>query len=418
MTTPIPSTVGGATVDAVTHEVTTVIPAVLSTDGNESECMLTSDAIDSTTFGVDLPPDEDKNSSASHNKTDGHKTHEPEWEVMPLKWTWYIILQLISGILGTLGNLLVAVIIFQRRSSARSTDILIGSLAIADFLTSIFIIPTPRPIRVPNSWRGMLYCLILFPDIPLWTSVTASSYILMAISIDRFIAVVFPLQFGRIVTNRRVKFAIVFIWLAAFLSLSFSFFIIKVDESSHQCVLTISTAAGYAAMGYFWFSIRIIVPVLTMLITQSIIAVKLHIQSSTFKANETSAATAFHIVARNRVIGMMFLVIVVYIVCWLPNQVAFLGYIVGFVPPSYIGSPLHHVFTVLGFLNSCANPFIYLTRNPQFRIAFREFLTCAANTDVSVFDWKVSPANTKLTTAESRKTSNTRDRHETIPNKA
>ncbi|XP_071488908.1 allatostatin-A receptor-like [Diadema antillarum] len=404
-TTPFARTIDNATEISATGNATRATSGPCGDDGTTA-CWF---AATSAKYDDELKIVENTVTSIEYNESLANETDdEPEWVWGTLDWRWYTILQLISGILGSIGNLLVAVIIFQRRSSARSTDILIGSLAIADFLTSIFIIPSPSARRVPNSWTGMLACLILYPDTFLWISVTASSYILMAISIDRFIAVVYPLHFKHIVTIRRVNIAIAVIWLAAFLSLSFTFFVIKVDETSHECTFTITTDAGYAAMGYFWFSVRIIVPVLTMLITQSIIAVKLHIQSSTFKANETSAVADVHIKARNRVIGMMLIVILVYIVCWLPNQVAFLGYLVGFVPLSYFRSPLHRVLTVLGYYNSCANPFIYLARNPNFRIALKEFFTCTTNKNESVFSQKADPVQAGQAAARGRKTTDAR----------
>ena len=79
---------------------------------------------------------------------------------------------------------------------------------------------------------------------------------------------------------------------------------------------------------------------------------------------------------RNRVLKMMLIVILIYLVCWTPNQIAYLGYNIGWVPESYLNSPVHSMLTFLGFYNSCANPIIYAARYPEFREALKEMPTC------------------------------------------
>lgn len=309
-----------------------------------------------------------------------------------MTWKWDIILQLLSATVGILGNLLVIMVIFSRRRlSGRTTDILIGNLAVADFVTSFAIVPYPTPSRAPNSWQGMLWCLVMFQNIPLWLPVTASSYILMAMSVERYIAVVYPLQFSSMVTVRRVNIAVGLIWCLALLSLLFGFFVTGIDDTYGYCTLTVTTRQGLTAIGYYWFCLRIVVPVATMLITQSLIALELHRQSknfqgNTFRGKTSSTDSSFHVVARNRVLIIMLEIIIIYIVCWLPNQVAFLGVIVGFIEWSeYIGTPLHRVLTILGFYNSCLNPFIYAAQNPQFRVATKELFTGKTKTNSPVF---------------------------------
>ena len=308
-----------------------------------------------------------------------------DWAWLWISWQWYIILQVIAAVIGIIGNSLVMVVIFQRRRAARETDLLIGHLAIADLLTSIFIIPQPYPTQIPNNWLGMLYCLVLYPGIFLWVPVTASAYILMAISVERYIAVVYPIRFNHLVTNKRVKWAVFLIWIAAILSILFSFFVIEIDEGINYCSFKIETQEGLTAMGLYWFSLRIIVPTSTMIVTQSLIAVALTRQSTKFKNNAGSTSNSYHITARNRVLRVAFEIIVIYIVCWTPNQVAFLGFVVGFVPPTYLNSPLHHSLTVLGFVNSCANPVIYTIRHPHFRTAIVGLFTGRTTKATSVF---------------------------------
>ena len=82
---------------------------------------------------------------------------------------------------------------------------------------------------------------------------------------------------------------------------------------------------------------------------------------------------------------MMLIVILIYLVCWTPNQIAYLGYNIGWVSESYLKSPLHSMLTFLGFYKSCANPIIYAARYPEFRQAFKEMLNCNSTKNTPLF---------------------------------
>ncbi|XP_054774116.2 allatostatin-A receptor-like [Lytechinus pictus] len=349
-------------------------------------------SLDQTTEGTGHSAPEDiieDISSVSPVLADGNETLSG-WYWYGMEWHWYLIIQAISGIVGIVGNLLVILVLFQRRSSGRSTDTLIGGLAWADFLTSIFIIPIPNEQRIPATWFGDMYCKLIHTSYFLWVSVNASTYILMAISIERFIAITYPIYFNRVLTKSRIQFVILIIWILSVLSSIFAFFVEFIDPTTNRCMFSFPSPESQVIIGYYWFFLRMVIPMLTMLITQTLIARELHRQSIRFKSDKDSSTTkTVHLVARNRVLKMMFEVIIIYIICWAPNLIAYMGTVMGFVPPSYLGSPLHHTLTVLGFCNSCANPFIYTVRHPQFREALKGMLTCVRGGTSPLFEQKM-----------------------------
>ena len=91
---------------------------------------------------------------------------ENQWQWEPIHFAWYTILQLVSAVAGMIGNLLVMAVIFGRKHPRTPTDTLIGTLAVADFLTSVFLIPVPAAIRVPSTWLGEFYCKVIFTSRP------------------------------------------------------------------------------------------------------------------------------------------------------------------------------------------------------------------------------------------------------------
>ncbi|XP_071493285.1 galanin receptor 2a-like [Diadema antillarum] len=332
-------------------------------------------------------------------ETDTDIDSEIVWSWYRIRWSWWLICQVLSSVIGVLGNGVVIVIIFTRVQNKRSTDTLIGSLAISDFLTSVFLFPIPWAKTVPPSILGVIYCKFLFPNFLLWLCITVSTYQLVAICIERYVAVVHPLYFARAFSERKVSMIVVFTWLFSLAQCIYTFFIIVYDDDIHYCAQTAITPAGKAAIAYYAFGIRLVIPVGAMLITQIVIVRSLNIQSKRHgdmvSAEKSNAAPSFHIVARNRVIKMLLIVVIVYCVAWMPNQIAYLCFNLGYLSPSYRGSALHRALTVMGFLNSCANPFIYTSRHPEFRAALRALFTCSSETTPMLFESRIQPANDK-----------------------
>lgn len=332
---------------------------------------------------------------------------ETGWAWYPMAWRWWTIAQVICAILGVFDNGVVIVIIFQRVKKNRSTDTLIGALAIADLLTSVFLFPLPWAKHVPATILGRMYCKLLYPGFALWLCITASTYLLNAICIERYIAVVYPLYFNRVITKAKVALAVAFVWLFAFAQCVYALFAYIYDDDIENCNSLINSDVGREIHAYYAFSIRLAIPVLTMVITQIGIIRSLHVQSKRFQGMtgdvQTNSPPSFHITARNNVIKMMLIVVFVYVITWTPNQIAYLCFNLGYISSSYRGSPLHRSLTVFAFLNSCANPIIYTSRHTEFRQALASLFTCSKPEIASLFaikeeTAKESPASGKKKT--------------------
>ncbi|XP_071498634.1 galanin receptor 2a-like [Diadema antillarum] len=314
------------------------------------------------------------------------------WSWHPMQWSWYVIGELVTAVLGIIGNLLVIVVIFCRHSKSRSTDILVGHLAYADLLTSLFLIPYPDINTIPYTWFGALFCKVIKGNYLMWTSVTASIYILSAISIDRYFAVVYPLHFKRFISRRLVIAVVSLIWIGASVLNSPILLINNADVIPGKCIFHLPFPKLQAAFGFFVFIIRLAIPTIVMLFTQVTIARVLRRESSRFKSQKTaqSLPSSFHDVARARILELLLLVVVVYIICWAPDQLAFLSFNLGLLPNSYFTSPLHRIFIVLAFCNSCANPIIYTFRHQKFRRAAKDLFKGVTASRSPIFEEFVS----------------------------
>ncbi|KAK3598680.1 hypothetical protein CHS0354_006354 [Potamilus streckersoni] len=117
---------------------------------------------------------------------------------------------------AVLGNLLVisSVIKFERLRVL--TNYFIVSLAFADLLVAMLVMPFNFSITILGKWIfGSVMCDIFNSNDVLFS--TASILHLCCISMDRYIAIMHPLEYESKMTSRRVTIMIVLTWVASIL---------------------------------------------------------------------------------------------------------------------------------------------------------------------------------------------------------
>ncbi|CAD6995602.1 unnamed protein product [Ceratitis capitata] len=118
-------------------------------------------------------------------------------------------------VITVLGNTLVIIAIITTRRLRTVTNCFVMSLAVADFLVGIFVMPPAVAAHLFGSWRfGWILCDI-------WVSLdillcTASILSLCAISVDRYLAVTKPLKYSRKRRSKRLALLMILIvWVLA-----------------------------------------------------------------------------------------------------------------------------------------------------------------------------------------------------------
>ncbi|EDW59047.1 5-hydroxytryptamine receptor 1 [Drosophila virilis] len=137
-----------------------------------------------------------------------------EFELPPLQSVIVSIILLIV-ILGTVvGNVLVCIAVCMVRKLRRPCNYLLVSLALSDLCVALLVMPMALLYEVLERWSfGTLLCDI-------WVSFdvlccTASILNLCAISVDRYLAITKPLEYGVKRTPRRMMLCVGIVWLAA-----------------------------------------------------------------------------------------------------------------------------------------------------------------------------------------------------------
>uniref|UniRef100_A0AAN0LHF2 G protein-coupled receptor n=1 Tax=Polyphagotarsonemus latus TaxID=1204166 RepID=A0AAN0LHF2_9ACAR len=127
-----------------------------------------------------------------------------------------MIFMVIVNLVVIFGNLLVIISVFLYSKLRTVTNFFIVSLAVADLLLGLTVLPYSLTQTISKTWYfGEIWCLGWLV-IDVWLS-TASILNLVAISVDRYLAITQPLKYRTLMTAKRAKTIIASAWILSFL---------------------------------------------------------------------------------------------------------------------------------------------------------------------------------------------------------
>ncbi|NXO77940.1 DRD3 protein, partial [Sitta europaea] len=138
---------------------------------------------------------------------------------LPQSHTYYALCYCILILAIIFGNVLVCLAVLRERALQTTTNYLVVSLAVADLLVATLVMPWMVYLEVTGGvWTFSRICCDIFVTMDVMMC-TASILNLCAISIDRYTAVVKPVQYQYSTGQsscRRVSLMIVIVWMLAF----------------------------------------------------------------------------------------------------------------------------------------------------------------------------------------------------------
>ncbi|XP_071792298.1 tachykinin-like peptides receptor 86C [Asterias amurensis] len=294
------------------------------------------------------------------------------------KDVWIYALEITFGVVGTVGNSLVCLIIIRAKFLHNMTNYLILSLAVADFAASLSLIfnvffvddgITSAPKRAYRA-GGELYCRLYGNLFFFWVCVTASVFNLIVVTLERFFAIVFPLHYNHYFTNRRIVILVVLTWVLAVLQEFFALLINSYDAEKEVCAYGFPNIATQVAIGLFIFLTSYFLPLVVMIWAYYKIMRNLQQSARTLLNQQTEDPAYALLRARKKVVQVLFTVVMAFLVLWTPNQVVYLFENLTF-PILETDHILYALFRLMAFSNSVVNPFIYGFKYKQFRKGFR-----------------------------------------------
>ncbi|XP_078663908.1 D(4) dopamine receptor-like [Branchiostoma floridae x Branchiostoma belcheri] len=158
--------------------------------------------------GFDVPRSPGNDSSAGWNGTD--------WGEAAGSYNFVALLPILVIVEILTGNALVVVAIYKGKNLRSTTNYFIVNLAVTDALMAVLVMPFVVYVEFINGvWQlGFLMCDVFVAlDVMLCT---ASIFNLVAISIDRFYAVTWPVRYSKHKSNNRLAITITLVWTLSF----------------------------------------------------------------------------------------------------------------------------------------------------------------------------------------------------------
>ncbi|XP_061143650.1 trace amine-associated receptor 6-like [Syngnathus typhle] len=265
-------------------------------------------------------------------------------------------------------NLLVIVSISHFRQLHTPTNLLLLSLAIADYLLGFQIIPGQIYMMTSCWFLGDLLCSYFMFSLLTVTSASVGNMVL--ISIDRYVAISDPLHYNIKVTVKRIRLCIGLCWC---LSLSYAGTIFNNQQTQGkyyscygECIFTMDFNTGVADVWVtFILPLSIIITLYTRVFVVAVSqarAMRSHVRCGKLKQSVPLRAKKSELKAA-RTLGIL---VVIFLLCFCPY------YTISLVP-HFDEFYLYAVY--LYCLNSCVNPLIYALFYPWFRRAVKHIVT-------------------------------------------
>ena len=114
------------------------------------------------------------------------------------------------------GNSLVVIAVFKSRKLRTTTNNFVVSLACADLLVGVMVLPLSGANEVLHYWPfGRMTCSVWLA-VDVWTC-TSSILHLCAISLDRYLAIGYPFKYPTLMSPRRSRILVGAVWVSSFI---------------------------------------------------------------------------------------------------------------------------------------------------------------------------------------------------------
>ncbi|KAM9339481.1 trace amine-associated receptor 1-like [Symphorus nematophorus] len=260
------------------------------------------------------------------------------------------------------GNLLVIISIIYFKQLHTPTNSLILSLAMADLLVGVLVIPLTMEFSVTFClYYEDFFCKLrgIF-DVSLCTS---SILNLCCISVDRYYAVCQPLTYRTRINNHIVGIMVLVSWgLSVLIGICF----IIVQQKQNQCIATCLIDIMINILGLM-FSFYL--PVVIMLCIYLKIFLVAQRQACSIQGAKSGATVSK---MERKATKTLAIVMGVFLMCWLPF---FLFTTLLSFSHFYVPLALVELLNWFALLNSMLNPFIYAFFYSWFRSAFKMIIS-------------------------------------------
>ncbi|XP_048405168.1 arginine vasopressin receptor 1Aa [Stegostoma tigrinum] len=276
-------------------------------------------------------------------------------------------------VLAVLGNVLVLLALCKSRRKTSKMHLFIKHLSLTDLTVAVFQVLPQFIWDITYRFQGPDLLCRLVKHLQIF-GMFASTYMMVIMSVDRYIAICHPLK----TLQQRSYLMIIGTWVGSFIvscPQSFIFSLREIEEGSGVYDCWASFIFPWGIQAYItWIALGVFAaPVLIVLVCYTCICYsifknvkyKTKVPSHTSFRNGliTSGVSNVNTIskAKMRTVKMTLVIVLAYIVCWAPFFTVQLWSVWDKSAPKDDSTDTAFTLTMLlGSLNSCCNPWIYM----------------------------------------------------------
>ncbi|XP_005359291.1 cholecystokinin receptor type A isoform X1 [Microtus ochrogaster] len=346
-----------------------------------------------------------------------------------------ILLYSLIFLLSVLGNTLVITVLIRNKRMRTVTNIFLLSLAVSDLMLCLFCMPFNL---IPNLLKDFIFGSAMCKTTTYFmgTSVSVSTFNLVAISLERYGAICRPLQSRVWQTKSHALKVIAATWCLSFTIMTpypiysnLVPFTKNNNQTANMCRFLLPSDAMQQSWQTFLLLILFLIPGIVMVVAYGLISLELYqgikfdasqrksskekklssgssryedsdgcylqksrhplklelqqlsTSSSSSRVNRIrSSSSAANLIAKKRVIRMLIVIVVLFFLCWMPifSANAWRAYDTASAEKHLSGTPISFIL-LLSYTSSCVNPIIYCFMNKRFRLGFMATFPCCPN---------------------------------------
>jgi len=273
---------------------------------------------------------------------------------------------------GVTGNILVCLVVLLNKSMRTPMNYLLVNLAVADTMLLVFFSPTfifQDTFTHPGGTGGDILCALITGETLAWMGGYASSLFLLAISIERYIAVAKPRSYGASLITKNLKALVVCCWFFTIAWNSVGFAWKRYDRTKGYCTL-VASLTSFKVYSILCFFVLGVFPMATMAALYSRV---IHLLWFNKLSNTSNRETKLQN-KRRRATQMVLIVTIIYALTWFPELTVLV--LSAFSPDSFRGDIAYPATVLLCAFNSAINPVIYSFHSNKFRGHLKGLLCC------------------------------------------
>ena len=268
-------------------------------------------------------------------------------------------------VVGLVGNTLILTVVKKKRYMHTTTNFLLANLALADLFTLLWCIPgiALQYTTHPDGVLGDILCKFVTMHHLAGISLLVAGLTLALVSIERYNALLNPLNVSLRLTQENVKYPIAIMWIFGFIFVLPLFVVEHWDGARRICVLHWEKPSS--TVYFSMLAILVTAAFLVVCFCYFNIIRGLYFTKEICAEYSTRSLKAEEIQAKWKIVKLSITITIIFIACFFP-------FVIASAIDVSIRSTFYRIVFFLVYCSCCVNPICYALQSSNYRTAFRE----------------------------------------------